>query len=424
MRVEQALRVLPRLDMLWPLRSLLLATAHSAERDEWSAAGAYLTVGKHEVGIPDLRRRLVPVFREITGRLDRLYSAYVDALECLEKDDRAGAVRHLLEAGHVERNVGRLVEAGAWFAVALEIAEELQDRRPEVEALLAVARLNKFLGYYDESSRQYQRALALARAEFDQAGAITACEGLGIVAVELSNWMGAQSWYLRALRLAESSGDVLRVARLHHSTGEFLRRRGDYAAAETELRLARDAFEPAGETRELARVLCTLGLLDADVGVPSRASGAFREALAWLHEGHEDVELETFVRFNFAKLLVDEGRFLEAKDEIRRAEALAIGAALLARLAELYALLGTIHGLQHDETGFVFFEQAIALARMLDRSQLLRARVYHEYGVFMMRVGRRDEARAYLTRAREIFESLGASGRLRLVDADLAQVSA
>jgi len=41
-----------------------------------------------------------------------------------------------------------------------------------------------------------------------------------------------------------------------------------------------------------------------------------------------------------------------------------------------------------------------------------------------VRLDRREEARAYLTRAREIFESLGASGDLELVDADLARISA
>ncbi|MGA9835808.1 MAG: tetratricopeptide repeat protein [Gemmatimonadaceae bacterium] len=424
MRVEQALQLLPTHEALWPLRSLLLTSAHATERDEWSGASPYLTIGKHEVPVAALRRRLAPAIREITRHLDEIFAAYVDALECAERDDRAQAVRKLLEAGQIENEVGRVVEAGAWFAVALEIAEELQDRRPEVEALLALAGLNKFLGLYDDSSRQYERALALSRAEFNPSGAIAACIGLGGVEVELGQWLGAQAWYQRALRLAETAGDATTVARIHHATGEFLRRRGDFAAAEPELRLARDAFEEAGETRELARVLCTLGLLDADLGMSSRAASAFREALAWLRNGKEHVELEVFVRYHFAKLHVEEGRFLEAEDEIRRAEEFAISANLLRRLAQLYSLLGSMRGLQGDETGFVFFEQAIALARMLDRSLLLEAQVYRDYGVFMVRLDRREEARAYLTRAREIFESLGASGDLELVDADLARISA
>ncbi len=424
MRVEQALRLLPDLDALGPLRSLLLTSAHTTERDEWSGVSPYMTVGKHEVPIPALRRRLAPAIRDIGRHLDQLYGAYVDALECIERDDRAQAVHKLLEAGRMERDALRPVEACAWYAAALDVAEELQDRRPEVDVLVALASVNRFLGLYEDSQRQYERSLALSQAEFNQSGAIGACVGLGDVEVELGHWLGAQAWYLRALRLAETAGDALSLARIHHSTGEFLRRRRDYAAAEAELRLARDAFEAAGDSRELARVLCTIGLLDADLGVPSRAASAFREALAWLRNGPPHVMLEVFIRYNFAKLHVSEGHFLEAEDEIRRAEQVAIGASLLSRLAQLYSLLGSTRGLQRDETGFVFFEQAIALAHMLDRPLPVEAQVYHDYGVFMMRLERREEARAYLTRAREIFESLGASGDLQLVDADLAQISA
>jgi tetratricopeptide (TPR) repeat protein len=423
-KVEQALRLLPGLDAFWPLRSLLLASAQSTEEDERGGVGAYLTIGKHEVRVSALRQRLTPAFHEITSHLEQLYGAYADALEFVERGDRAQAVHKLLEAGDHERKTGRLVEAGAWYAIALDLAEELQDRRPEVQSLLALARLNKFLGVYDESARQYQRALTLARAEFDPSGAIDACVGLGGVAVELGQWLGAQAWYTRALRLAESASNVDAAARIHHATGEFLRRRGDYAAAEAELRLAREAFEALGDARELARVLCTIGLLDADVGVPSRAAGAFREALAWLRTESRSFGLEVFVRYNFAKLHVEAERFVEAEDEIRRAEHLAIGAGLLDRLAQLYALLGTARGLQGDDTGFVFFEQAISLVRMLPRSQLLEAQVYQDYGTFMMRLDRREEARAYLTQAREIFESLGASGNLQLVERQLAAVSA
>jgi tetratricopeptide (TPR) repeat protein len=424
MRVEQALRLLPNLDALAPLRSLLLTSAQTTERDEWSGVGPYMTVGKHEVPISTLRRRLSPAIREIGRHLDQLYGAYVDALECIEREDRVQAVRKLLEAGRIERDAWRPVEACAWYAAALDIAEQLQDRRPEVDVLLALASVNRYLGSCEDAQRQYERALALSRAEFNPAGAVAASVGLGDVEVELGHWLGAQAWYLRALRLAETAGDPVSLARIHHSTGEFLRRRRDYAAAEAESRLARDAFETAGDSRELARVLCTIGLLDADLGVPSRAASAFREALAWLRNGPSHVTLEVFIRYHFAKLHVAEGRFLEAEDEIRRAEQVAIGANLLYRLAQLYALLGSTRGLQRDETGFVFFEQAIALAHMLERPLPLEAQVYHDYGVFMMRLDRRDEARAYLTRAREIFESLGANGDLQLVDADLAQISA
>jgi hypothetical protein len=50
--------------------------------------------------------------------------------------------------------------------------------------------------------------------------------------------------------------------------------------------------------------------------------------------------------------------------------------------------------------------------------------VCYEYGVFQHRVARPDESKAYLERAREIFESVGASGEVRRVSAELERFSA
>jgi tetratricopeptide (TPR) repeat protein len=63
------------------------------------------------------------------------------------------------------------------------------------------------------------------------------------------------------------------------------------------------------------------------------------------------------------------------------------------------------------------FEQAIELMRMLDHSPLEEAHVCLEYGVFENQVERPDESRAYLERAKKIFESVGASGGLLRVEA-------
>jgi len=83
-----------------------------------------------------------------------------------------------------------------------------------------------------------------------------------------------------------------------------------------------------------------------------------------------------------------------------------------------------LRGRQLDETGFVFFEQAIELSRMLERSPAAVAQVYLEYGLFRERLGQRDEARAYLERAREIFGAVGDALDRDRVDAELQKITA
>jgi len=305
--------------------------------------------------------------------------------------------------------------------VSLALAEALQDRRPEVDALLAIGHVCLALGQYAEGARYYQRALVLSEAEFDQAGAVDASVGLGNAAFERAEWAGARAWYSRALRLTEAGNDRLRLGRITHRLGLLDRRQGDLTAAGENLRRARQCFEglDGGAALEMARVLDAQGELDAALGRPGPAAAAFREALAWVRRDQHDAGLDVTIRLHLAELLLDTGRWLEADEEMRRAEQLAITSNQTRGLVQIYTLLGTLRGRQGDETGFVFFEQAIALCRALEGPLLDDARVYHAYGLFRQVCGGPDEARAYLERARGIFRSLGVDAEVERVDAAL-----
>src|SRR5256885_8967531 len=109
----------------------------------------------------------------------------------------------------------------------------------------------------------------------------------------------------------------------------------------------------------MARVLNTRGQLDVQLGRQQEAAAAYREALAWLQRAPREPSLESGIRLNLAQLQLEAGRFLEAEEELRRAEQLAIGENLMRRLGQIYTVLGALRGRQLDETRFVFFEQAV-----------------------------------------------------------------
>jgi tetratricopeptide (TPR) repeat protein len=423
-RVEKALALLPELEALAPLRALLVATSRPDERSLWSSSGPYLTLGKRGVQPDELRRRMPQAFHTIAEHLQALYRAFVEALESQQRGDAGAVVAALLRAGRLEEGAGRVTQAGAWYQVALDVAGALQDRRPEVESLDSLGRMALALGHHADAARHFQRALALAEAEFDQAGAIAACEGLGDAARWQGQWAGAHAWYARALRLAEASADHRAIGRLERQLGILARQQGDLAAAGEHLRRAREHLESADAPQELARVLNAQGQLEAELGRRAPASAAYREALAWVQRAPRDPALELSVRINLAQLDLDAGRFLEADEELRRAEQVAIAGSLTHRLAQIYTLMGRLRGAQGDETGFVFFEQAIELCKTLERSAATEAQVYLEYGLFRERLGQREEARAYLERARTIFDSLGEAVERDRADAELRKVSA
>ena len=426
-RVEKALALMPELEALTPLRALLVSIARPDEATVWSSSGPYLTLGKRGVHPDELRRRMPQAFHRITEHLQALFKGYVEALECQQRGDAPGVVVALLRAGRLEEEVGRHTQARNWYEVALRVAEALQDRRPEVEALRALGYVCLALGEYAAGARHFQRSLALAEAEFDQAGATAASEGLGDVALAQGQWGGAQAWYSRGLRLAEAASDAPRAGRLERQLGVLARKQRDLAAAGEFLRRARERFEVAGvadEADEMARVLNEQGRLDAQLGRYTAASAAYREALAWAQRAPRDARLELSIRLNLAELDLEAGRLLEAEAELRRAEQVAIGGHVIRPLAQIYTLMGRLRGAQEDETGFVFFEQALELVKAVERSVATEAQVYHAYGLFRGRLGQQDEARAYLERARELFDSLGEAVERERVEAELRALSA
>lgn len=424
MRVEQALNLLPDAEALAPLRDLLLASAHTDDTTSWGGAAPYLTVAKRNVGAEELRKRLPEFLERVGEHVAALYGAYAAALGRQDEGRPADAVAELVRGGRLEESVGRLAAARAWYAVALSLAEGLQDRRPEVETLQRIAALCAALGRHIEAARLYQRSLALAEAEFDHNGVIVACGGLGNAAMEQGDWTGGAAWLNRGLRQAEVMEDSLLAGQLRRQLGILAHRSGDLAAAGDHLRRARDRFEPLGDASEMARTLDAQGRVEAGMGRYGAALASYREALAWARRSKANGVVESGIRLHFAELLLEMGRALDAQEEVRRAEQLAIAHHASRRLVRIYVLMGVLRGREGDETGFIFFEQALALCRTFDRTPALEAEVYHQYGQFKHRLGEAHEAVAFLERARELFEEAGGGASLERVRAELAELSA
>src|SRR5262249_19685364 len=97
-RVEQALRLLPQLEVLGPLRSRLPAVARAHDRTQWGSSGPYLTVGKRGVQPADLRQQMSAAVLRVTEHLTLLFECYLEALEFQQRRDGISAVGALLRA--------------------------------------------------------------------------------------------------------------------------------------------------------------------------------------------------------------------------------------------------------------------------------------------------------------------------------------
>ena len=400
LRVEQALRLLPDVDALMPLRSMLVGASRAR-----APVGPYVTVGKRSLQVSALRELAPQAVERASAHLAELYDAAIAALEAEQRGDSSAVVAALLRAGVREEHVGRETAARGWYEHALAVAEELRDRRPEIEALLHLGQLEAERGRLEQAARHYQRTLALAEAEYDTEHAAAACRGLGQVALHDEPLQGAEAWFTRGLRYAE--GTPALTAPIYLDLAIVARRQGNAERADELVQRARTAVDRARDPAGRVRVLDALAQNAGARGRFVEGVARYREALAELRGRRDQGRLELTMRLNLCRLLAEAGRLPQAEDEARRAEEMAIAQNLTRQLASLYALMGSVRGQQGDETGFVFFEKAIELCRGPEPFPRLEADVYLEYGRFRQALGDVDEARACAERAQEIIQTLG-----------------
>jgi tetratricopeptide (TPR) repeat protein len=417
LRVEQALRLLPDVDALTPLRAFLISTSRSSEPDAWDTAEPYRTVGRRFLRLADLRRRIPEALSRAQSHLAALYEAVLEALELERAGNMPGAVRALLRAGFSEEDAGRLHQARAWYAHALGLAEALRDRRPEIESLCALGRVTIAAGRPKDGEKEYNRAYVLADAELDNDGFIEACQGMGDAQAVQGNWAGAEAWYTRGLRHAD--GDPRRKSQLLLRLARAASERGDQDRALERLAQAREGAAAAAGPVQMAAVLETQGTIELRRARPAEAAAAFREGLAQLQRGTSSPMLEVELWLGLTRALLGQERWREAEDEARRCEELAIAHNLTLQLARLYVVLGNLRGAQGDEDGFVFFEKSIELSRGLEAHPRQEGETYLEYGRFRRGLGDREGARACFERALEMFTTLHYNAGRDVVTAEL-----
>jgi tetratricopeptide (TPR) repeat protein len=420
LRVEQALRLLPDVDDLAPLRGFVVSLSSTRKPEAWNAAEPNRTIGKRTLDPGELRSRVPEVLARVTGHVAALYEAAVDALESERSGDLSQAVRALVRAGECEEQGVRYSQAHAWYRQALGIAEQLRDRQPEMEALCHLGRLEATRGYLDEGARAFQRSLVLAEAETDDEHAAGACQGLGDVLFAQSQWAGAEAWYTRGLQYAKTNRPLAGTLTL--GLGETALRRGELETAEERLERAMQTFESLNDNAGVVRALLARGLFESAQGRTVEVLGTYREALSRLPMTGACPTLELAVRLRLAELYLELGRLPDAEDEARRAEELAVTQQQTRALARVYLLIGKMRGRQGDENGFVFFEQAIELCRSGEPAPRLEADVYREYAAFRTTMGDHHEARAYLERARDLLQPFGDESALARIEQDLRQL--
>jgi tetratricopeptide (TPR) repeat protein len=415
--VERALALVPDYEDFLPLSDALIGASRVDSDKLWARSGAYATVGKRVVD-PARVEELVRVRLDRSQqRLRELFDVVLGAIREQQNGNPATAAEMLIQAGEMEETARRLDKADRIYRMALGISQDLREKEPHVVALRRLGRTARTAGRLEEAWNWYEQSFQLAADALDAEGQVIACQGLGNVCHDRGERDRARTWWEQGLQLAEGRGQPAVEWPLYINLSALFMLEGDLAESERLLDRARERMEQSGAPDARLYWLNNRGLLLMEHGDSAAAEAIFRDALEGA-EGHWELTM----RVNLGEALRGQARLLEAEDEARRAEEIAIIHRLVPDLIDVYNLLGAIARERCDEEGFVFYEQALRVCHERALPRKTEAAILHGYGQLHCACDRPEEGRGYLEAARDVYRALGFAPELARVEESLARL--
>ena len=218
----------------------------------------------------------------------------------------------LLVRARASWRAGHMEEARTWFAQALALARETDDRRREGSVLFYLGNLHREQGRMEEAWGHYEAALAIHRAVGDRRAEGIVLGNLGSLHQEQGRMEEARAHLEADLAIARELGNrsdegiVLgNLGNLHFEQGRFEEARAHYDAA---LAVASEV----GDRRCEGSVLGNLGILYREQGRLEEARSCFEDALA-IDRAVGNRRFEGFVLGDLANLHHDQGRLEDAR---------------------------------------------------------------------------------------------------------------
>jgi predicted ATPase/class 3 adenylate cyclase len=379
----------------------------------------------------DLRLALRTALRPF-GTSERMLASLHEAeslATALDDPRRLGQVSLFL-SDH-SRNMGARDQAIAYAQRALELATTAGE-------VVLQAQANLYLGLIYQAEGDYRRAIdcytqtvaSLDRARrherFGQATppAVNALNGLAVCQAELGMFAEGRALGDEGLRIAEAVAYPGSLLNVYSALGKLALRQGDLRRAlpllECAMGICQDAELPfyfpsvaagLGEAYTLAGHLTDAASLLKQAKAQSTATGRAQEALCTLLLGQ-------------ARLLA--GRLEEAQALAERALALACARQERGNQAYVLRLLGEIAAQREPPASAqaeAYYHQALALAEALGMRPLV-AHCHRGLGMLYTTTGQREQARAELSAAIDLYQAMEMTLWLPETEAALAQVNA
>ncbi|MCX7925698.1 MAG: CHAT domain-containing protein [Fimbriimonadales bacterium] len=348
------------------------------------------------------------------GRLDDAAAYLARALEQQQslRDTPLNIAKTLYNLGALMLERGELLQARDAFTQSLEIREREAPRSlPVAHTLMGLGFVAFYKADFIEARRFFEQARALYESlnaePVDRSRALTA---LGLVAVEMAELAHAQSLLEESLRLQEESR--LTNTALHAQTriglGNLHLRRGDWDAASRHYRRAHDIASQSISMLGLrAQALTGLGNLAFRQRDLRQAETYYKQALEILETHFPRSPLTVLVLLNYGMVALESGDPDVAQtcfSDAEKATAQLPDSDLAVRARLNRAILQIRNGATAD--ALPTLNQLIPILQSAGRSRLLLGQALFYRGVSQARQGNDDAARNDFNRALELYQQV------------------
>jgi len=211
----------------------------------------------------------------------------------LERQDRVGAARAMVQNSVVQRLRGHLREALQTCDTVLQVLGDL-DGFTAMQAHRNTGICYAMLGRVTEGVGQLQAALELAEANADETNAAQIAHDMGVMEMMRGQLASAQNQYRRALGYWRKVGNASALASTLQSLGVVHHHLGQYAESEARFQEALARAREVGDTRVEAYALASQGDLYRDMGRYEDARASYTPAVD-LATANEDTRLAIYL---------------------------------------------------------------------------------------------------------------------------------
>lgn len=405
--LEQLFAFLPDLEEVEELRLRVIGAAVPDPAREWASSRASSTIDKRVVA----REHVEEAMRESEAMLVQhvvdVFAALRPVLDALWADRPNDAARHLVAVGERHEQAGRFRKARECFQTALAVTLPLAAKDVQILALRRIARVSLALGEIPSALLHYRRSHVLARDAGDLEGEVIARTGYGNALAVQGRWVEAESVYRDALARIDGAGGEgafrLQRAQLLNNLGAMAMRQSAFAEADGWFEEALTLWEVESSPTDLAICHHSRAQLRERQGRGEEARDLYRRALAL----PVPPAVRATVAIDLAECHLRDGQLGPAEEWGREAEQHAIASHSPYYLAHMYRGLGNIARATAADDGFTFFEKALEISRSKSY-RLVEGETLVDYAAMRAQMGETEEAHAYLERALELFDEIGA----------------